>query len=53
MSRRQVRAQRREADESRWIGFAPADDTDDDEPEAGPWERPEDQEPADHARRGD
>lgn len=31
MTRRQIRAQRREADESRWIGFAP-DDTDDDEP---------------------
>ncbi len=32
MSGRQIRQQRRQHDESRWIGFAPAED-DDDEPD--------------------
>lgn len=45
MSRRNIRAQRREADESRWIGFAPDDDDTDEEPEAGQWELPDEQEP--------
>ena len=45
MSRRQIRAERRQAEESKYIAFMPADDTDDDEPEAGQWELPEDQKP--------
>lgn len=46
MSRRQIRAERKEAEESRWIGFAPADDDTDDEPEAATWELPEDDQPS-------
>jgi hypothetical protein len=46
MSGRNIRAQRRQAEESRWIGFAPAED-DDDEPDewsdAGEPEQQEDE----------